>query len=100
VLTRVLKQEEEKLRAFLELAPDAIYIIEPSTLRILRRNRKAAEMDGYSDEEIAHMSATDLHPSEERNSLAEKLGNISEPGVALPMYALHHRRTDAGRGRK
>jgi PAS domain S-box-containing protein len=94
VLTRVLKQEEEKLRALLESAPDAIYIIEPSTLRILRRNRKAAEMDGYSDEEIAHMSATDLHPSEERHLLAESLGSISETGVALPICALHHRRKD------
>jgi PAS domain S-box-containing protein len=94
VLTRVLKQEEEKFRALLESAPDAIYIMEPYALRILTRNRKAAEMDGYSDEEIAHMSATDLHPSEERNSLAERLRSISEPSVALPVYALHHRRKD------
>jgi PAS domain S-box-containing protein len=65
VMTRVLKREEEKFRALLESAPDAIYIIEPSTLRILGRNRKAAQMDGYSDQDIAHMSATGLHPPED-----------------------------------
>jgi PAS domain S-box-containing protein len=94
VMTRVLKQEEEKFRALLGPAPDAIYIIEPSTLRILIRNRKAAEMDGYSDEEIAHMSATDLYPPEERHLLLERFGNTSETGPLLRVHALYHRRKD------
>jgi PAS domain S-box-containing protein len=94
VMTRVVKQVEEKFRALLESAPDAIYIIEPSTLRIVGRNRKAAEMDGYSDEDLAHMTAADLPPPEERYLLLERFGNISETGLALPVRGLHHRRKD------
>jgi PAS domain S-box-containing protein len=94
VMTRVVKKEEEKFRALLESAPDAIYIIEPSTLRILGRNRRAAEMDGYSDEDIAHMTATDLHPPEDHTLLQERFEGGSETGGVLPLQTLHHRRKD------
>ncbi len=92
VLTRGLKQEEEKFRMLLESAPDAIYIIDPSTLRIVRRNRKAAEMDGYTDEDTAHMTATDLHPPEDHTLIRERFQRGSETGRALPLQTLHHRR--------
>jgi hypothetical protein len=94
VMTRVLKQEEEKFRALLESGPDAIYILDPSTLRILERNHSAAEMDGYSDEDIAHMTANDLHPPEDHTRLGEKFERGSETGRALPIHTLHHQRRD------
>jgi hypothetical protein len=94
VFTRVTKQEEEKFRALLESAPYAIYILEPSTLRIVARNRKAGEMDGYSDEEVARMTAADLHPAEERQSLLERFESASETGLGLPDHTLHQRRKD------
>ena len=92
VMTRVEKQEEEKFRALLESAPDAIYIIEPSTLRILRRNRRAVKMDGYSEEDLVHMTATDLHPPEDHALLRMRFEWGSETGPALPNHTLHHRR--------
>jgi len=91
VVTRVLKQEEEKFRALLESAPDAIYIIEPSTLRILGRNRKAAELDGYSDEDIAHMSATDLHPPEDHPLLREWFERGSGAGGVLCLHTVQRK---------
>jgi PAS domain S-box-containing protein len=94
VVTRVLKQKEEKFVALLESAPDAIYIIDPSTLRILGRNRRAAEMDGCSDEDIAHMTAVDLHPPEDHTQLREKFARGWETGRSLPIQTLHHRRKD------
>jgi PAS domain S-box-containing protein len=89
IIRRVLNREEEKFRALGDLAPDAIYIIEPPTLRIQRRNRKAAEMDGYSDEEITHMTVTDLHPPEDHPILREIFQNGSGTGGAAPVRALH-----------
>jgi PAS domain S-box-containing protein len=94
VVARVRKQKEEKFRALFESAPDAIYIIEPSTLRILERNHKAAEMDGYSDEDIAHMTVPDLHPPEDHTLLHERLARGSEVGGVLPLHTTHHRRKD------
>jgi PAS domain S-box-containing protein len=94
VVTRVLKQKEEKFVALLESAPDAIYIIDPSTLRILGRNRRAAEMDGCGDEDIAHMTALDVHPPEDHTLLRERFARGSETGRSLPIQTLHHRRKD------
>jgi PAS domain S-box-containing protein len=94
VLTRGLKQEEEKFRMLLEWAPDAIYIIQPSTLRIVRRNRKAAEMDGYSDEDLTHMTAADLYPPEYHTLLRERFEKGLETGRTFPIQTLHHRRKD------
>jgi len=92
VMTRVLKQEEEKFRALLESSPDAIYIIEPSTLRILRRNRRAVEMDGCSEEDLAHMTVTDLYPPEDHALVRQRFEKGSESGGVLPLHALRHRR--------
>jgi PAS domain S-box-containing protein len=94
LMTRVVKKEEEKFRALLESAPDAIYLIEPSTLRILRRNRRAVEMDGYSEEDLARMTAIDLYPPEDQASLRIRFEWGSETGPALPIHTLHHRRKD------
>jgi len=74
ILRHRLKREEGKFRALLESVPDAIYIVEPSTLRILGRNCRAAAMDGYSDEDLVHMSAVDLHTAEECQLFREALG--------------------------
>jgi PAS domain S-box-containing protein len=92
VVTAVLKEEGAKFKALFELAPEAIYMIEPSTLRILARNRKAAEMDGYSDDEVARMTMLDLHPPEERHLAPHRLENPPEPSEALPTQTLHHMR--------
>jgi PAS domain S-box-containing protein len=78
----------------LESAPDAIYIIDPSTLRIVRRNRKAAEMDGYSDEDLTHMTAADLYPPEYHTLLRERFEKGLETGRTFPIQTLHHRRKD------
>jgi PAS domain S-box-containing protein len=95
LMTAMLKEEEgAKFRALFELAPDAIYMIEPSTLRILARNRKAVEMDGYSDEEVSCMTMPDLHPPEERHLLPHRLEGPPESGVAWPTQTLHHVRKD------
>jgi two-component system sensor histidine kinase UhpB len=94
VVTAVLREEEAKFRALFELAPEAIYMIEPSALRILARNRKAAEMDWYSDAEVARMTMRDLYPPEERHVLPHELGDAPESGVAVAPPTLHHVRKD------
>jgi PAS domain S-box-containing protein len=73
------------------LAPDAIYIMDPSTLRLVGRNRRAAEMDGYSSEDLKRLTAADLHPPEEHAATLERLPRLTH-GSAEPV--LHHVRKD------
>jgi len=94
VFTRLLEGEEKKFRGLFESAPDAIYLIDPATLRIVKRNRKAAEMDGYSDEEIAGMTSTDLHPPEESQRFPERSGGLSPTALGPLIDSLHLRRKD------
>jgi PAS domain S-box-containing protein len=89
-LTGVLRAEGERFRTLLESVPEAIYIVEPSTLRIVGRNRKAKELDGYSDEDLVHMSAADLHPAEESGLHTESLRTASQPAPPSPPHLLHH----------
>jgi PAS domain S-box-containing protein len=88
VPTRVLKQEEVEFCALLESVADAAYALDPSTLGILGRNRKAAELDGYSDDDIAHMTATDLYPREGHVLLREWLEKGPEAGGLLHLHSL------------
>ena len=94
IVTRVRKREEEKFRALLESAPDAIYIIEPATLRIQGRNRKAQELDGYSDDEISRMHVTDLHPPEDNALIRERIEKGAGSAGLSPLQTLHLRRHD------
>ncbi len=71
VIARVLKQEEGKFLVLLESVPDVVRILDPSKLHILGRNRRSAQLDAYSNEDIAHMTADDLHPREDHPKLQE-----------------------------
>src|SRR5208282_6004068 len=80
-----------KFCALLESVSDAIYAIDPSTLGILGRNRTAAELDGYSDNDIAHMTAADLHPPEDHTLIREWFEKGSEAGGVLHLHALQRK---------
>ena len=85
-------REEGRFRTLLEAAPDAIYILDPSNLKIVGRNQRARELDGYTDDEIARMTAADLHPPDEYTALRERLHSGLVVGGNLPVQTLHYRR--------
>jgi PAS domain S-box-containing protein len=97
VLARMLEREQDKFRTFLELAPDAIYIMDPSTLRVVGRNRRAAEMDGYSSEDLKRLTAADLHPPEEHAAIMESFRQEFHLPHASAGRALHLIRKDGVR---
>jgi PAS domain S-box-containing protein len=85
-----LREGEEKYRGLFENANDAIYLIDPETTQILDCNPKAAEMDGYSIEELRQMTIVDLHPETEHDELPEKFEAVSREGSATGISGLHH----------
>lgn len=89
-----LRESREKYQSLFENANDAIYLREPQNGKIIDCNTKAAEMTGYSIEELKGMSVMDLHPVQERSLLPEKFRAISEKGKLSGISGFHHQRKD------
>ncbi|MBI5055223.1 MAG: response regulator [Nitrospirae bacterium] len=89
-----LQKSEGRYRMLFEHANDAIYLIDPETAQIIDCNNKAAEMDGYTDEELKKMKITALHPEDELDLVMERLKEISQSGPVSNISGLHHIRKD------
>ncbi|MBC8412348.1 diguanylate cyclase [bacterium] len=61
-----LKISEEKYRTLFESATDAIYLVDPSTQKIIDCNQMAAQMCGYTNREMKSMKVIELYPDSEQ----------------------------------
>jgi len=57
---RRLEQSESTLQIYLDNTGDGIYVLESRTGRILKTNQRAAEMLGYSRDELLRLSVSDI----------------------------------------
>ncbi len=57
-----LALSEERYRALLEAAPDAVFVADAETGLLLEANRRAEELTGRGREELAGMHQSELHP--------------------------------------
>ena len=89
-----LRESEKKYRSLFESANDAIYLIDPHTQKIIDCNKKAAEMDGYSIDELKKMTAMNLHPIDEHNILQQKSKDVLVKGSISGLSGIHHLRKD------
>jgi PAS domain S-box-containing protein len=55
----------DRYRLFFEGNPDAMVVLDPSTLRFLDANQAAVELYGYSKSEFLTLSLLDIRPSDE-----------------------------------
>ena len=62
--TAALRKSEQRYRALMDQASDAILIADTQG-NLLEANRKAVALLGYSEEELTHMHASQLHPPED-----------------------------------
>ncbi len=77
-----LRASEERYRAALDQAPDAILAIDPNTLAILDANRRAVELTGYSKEDLLRMKVYQLHVRSDKPqvcNLCATLGRTEQP---------------------
>ncbi|NTW35289.1 MAG: PAS domain S-box protein [Syntrophobacteraceae bacterium] len=93
---RELRDSEKKYRTLFERASDAIYLVEPQTHQIVDCNEKAAQLDGYSVEELQGMRAWELYPEDERPQRSAAIDLLQSEGEVVSLTGLHHRRKDGG----
>jgi PAS domain S-box-containing protein len=63
---RKLREERRRYRTLTETAPDAILVADPDTGLVVEANPRAAELTGYSQQELVGMPQMRLHPNEDR----------------------------------
>ncbi len=74
-----LEESEKRHRTFTELSFDAIFEVHVDGT-ILRCNKRACELFGYSREELIGMHVLDLTPEEYHSKQPKTFGNISTTG--------------------
>ena len=70
-LKKALTTREETFRAILEAMPDAYFLADAETGRILDANKAAEDLLGRSGDELRTLHQKDLHPPEEENRTSE-----------------------------
>ncbi|MFH1010273.1 MAG: PAS domain S-box protein [bacterium] len=76
-----VRESEERYRALTENANDAIFILDPETYRFLEVNQRAAELTGYSREELLSMTAMDLRHPEHAAQAIERIETTKTAGA-------------------
>lgn len=74
-----LEKSEEKYRMLFEKAGDAIFILDASKERmgrIIDANKAAAEMHGYTVEELRNLNIRDLDSPEDRGMVSDRMKRI------------------------
>ena len=80
LLLRELKQSEEKYRALMDYASDAIVLVDDAG-SLVEVNRKAEELLGYSRRELLDINFARLFPKDSNRRAMDVFGRISRHGA-------------------
>lgn len=69
-LTQSRRSSEAKYEALLQLAPDAVFVVDADTGAIETANERAASLTGYTETELHGMSVLEVHPEVDRERYA------------------------------
>jgi len=76
-----IMESEEKYRTLFQHAMDAIFLIDPVTLKISDCNQKASELSGYAIRTLRNMNIRDLHPEKQQDVVEKIFHKASEMGA-------------------
>jgi PAS domain S-box-containing protein len=85
-----LRDSEQQLQSYIDQAGDGIYVLDGRSGRILTANARAAEMLGYSRDELMQLSASDIecmHPPEDIDVFHRR-----SKGDVVEVEGLHRRK--------
>ncbi|MBZ0068205.1 MAG: PAS domain S-box protein [Thiobacillus sp.] len=93
VMDRHTEQAAKRFRMALESAPDAIFLIDPATMRFIDANETACASLGYTREELLARGPDDIKPLFSRTRLSERFDRVlSGQPDAGTIQTLHQRK--------
>jgi two-component system cell cycle sensor histidine kinase/response regulator CckA len=81
-LEEAVQESEARFRAVFEQAANGFLLVEPETTRIVAFNARAHTNLGYSREEFAGLTISDLDADESPERVAEHIGEVLRDGAA------------------
>ena len=93
-MQQVLTKSARRYRSLLEGAGNAIIVCNAQSLRLEEVNRKAAELFGYSKEELAAMPARDLLHRDEQDKFGVLMLRLNRDGRAADAEGLTFQKKD------
>lgn len=90
-----LAAEQQRFRAVLDEATDAVRIVDPATLKILDCNRRDSEISGYARHELIGRDVRDFWPEDPalRARREATLAEVRAQGIARAFGQPHRRRS-------
>ena len=90
---RRTEQATERFRMALDSSPDAIFLIDPVTMRFIDANETACDSLGYTHEELLARGPHDIKPHFNRTTLGEHFDQVlsGQPGAGM-IQTLHQRK--------
>ncbi|HYK82680.1 MAG TPA: PAS domain S-box protein [Gemmatimonadales bacterium] len=76
-----LHASERKYRTLFETSPEAMFVYDHDSLRILAVNEAATARYGYSEQEFLRLTLRDIRPPEDQGRLDEELRHRPEAGA-------------------
>lgn len=73
-------EDDRKYQTLIETAPDAIFLVDMESGRILEVNERTEELLGYSADELIDQPIETIHPSEETDRYREKFAETVAEG--------------------
>lgn len=93
LVEEALRQSEENYHQLFDAESDAIFLIDNTSSRILRANRAAVALYGYSHDELLELKITDIALQSEYGVLSMKaIMPVSDQIMTIPLVM--HRRKD------
>jgi PAS domain S-box-containing protein len=90
--SEALRLSQARYQALVEQSPDAIYLVDPRSKRLLEANPAFCRMTGYSPEEVTSLTVHDLIAAE-REDIDERFAAVLSGRILSP-YERTYRRKD------
>lgn len=88
-----LRESEERYRLMFDSAADAVFLIATDTGRIIKANRRASELYGYTEDELLTKQTKDLSAEpEETERLTQEARTTADQVIHIPLR--RHRKKD------
>jgi PAS domain S-box-containing protein len=94
VMDRRTEPATERFRIALDSAPDAIFLIDPATMRFIDANETACDSLEYSRDELLARGPDDIKPLFNRTRLSERFDRVLSGQADAGMIQTTHQRKD------
>jgi PAS domain S-box-containing protein len=91
---RSAERSSGRFRIALDSSPDAIFLIDPASMRFLDFNQTACDSLGYTRSELLELGPHDIKPQYNRTTLHERFVNVLAGKPGADMIQTVHQRKD------